>query len=97
MKKSKALILLLCVTIVGMLAFSSVFIAHEADHECSDMHCSICADLQLYRSFAKTLSCCALMAAMGLFAPDGFKDTGSFFSITFPTITPVSLKVKLLN
>ena len=37
---------LLSALLLGALLFSSVFVASEADHDCSGQNCSVCLELQ---------------------------------------------------
>ena len=56
MNRKRILALALCLGITFVLAASSVFVIHEADHDCAGEECEICARIaatvHLLRSFA---------------------------------------------
>ena len=55
--------LILCVGLVLILAVSTVFIAHEADHDCCGEDCPICRMIALTTALMRIL---CLIAATGL-------------------------------
>lgn len=84
--------------LIAFVLFASLyFILHEAHHDCSGEECPVCRTIALcretLRSFAfVTLSLFALVSSLCAFLESGDKR-----GAILPDITPVSLKVRLLN
>ena len=58
--------LLLCAGLILVLSVSTVFIAHEADHDCCGEDCPICRTIAINISLLRTLGL-AVLAALFLF------------------------------
>ena len=58
--------LILCVGLVLILAVSTVFIAHEADHDCCGEDCPICRAIAVNIRMLRTLGL-ALLALLSIF------------------------------
>jgi len=53
--------LLLCIGLVLVLSVSTVFIFHEADHECAGEDCPICRNIAVNIRLLRTIGLAALM------------------------------------
>ncbi len=63
----RAAALLLCIGLVLALAVSSVFIAHEAGHDCSGHDCPICRMVAVSANLLRTMGL-AVIILLALFA-----------------------------
>lgn len=95
MKMKKTAFIISAIFILVVLAFSSLFIIAEADHDCHGEDCSVCKIIAIAESVVKGLSLIALAAASCaafiFIAIESLNPTDRerFFT------TPVSLRVKL--
>lgn len=64
--------LLLCAVLVLALSVSTVFILHEADHDCTGEDCPICRDIALHISLLKAAGLAALTAPALFSVPAAF-------------------------
>jgi hypothetical protein len=100
MKKSyrnKVLAAFLCLCLVVVFVFSSVYLAEHAGHDCAGAHCEICYHLHSADNLLRQIGA-AVIAAAPLFI---------VLSLLFRAVTPnadtsagtnlVALKVKLNN
>lgn len=55
MKRNRILILFVTILILFALLSSALFIAAEADHNCTDMHCSVCAHILVCQTILQQL------------------------------------------
>ncbi|MBQ9545559.1 MAG: AraC family transcriptional regulator [Clostridia bacterium] len=86
-----AAFLLICVTA------SLIFIAGEADHDCSGDDCPVCAFIAICRNTLRSLFEAAAVFAVTAASVGFAAVTVSASSAGLHGATPVSLKVKLLN
>lgn len=80
-----------------IMLFSTAYIIHEADHDCTGDGCSICYQISACISTLKTLSYAVVAAAIAV----AFTYSSSIQPVNFPVctahVTLVALKVKLSN
>ena len=88
--------LILCVGLVLILAVSTAFIAHEADHDCCGEECPVCRMIALHVGLLRTLSLLALIlfSFHALLRERSFRYRRNNAGL-FTTETPVSRKVRL--
>lgn len=98
MMKGKRFAAILAAALLSFaLIFSLFFVVSESDHDCSGEHCAICHQLQICQTLLEQLS-----TAHAVFVRVGGL---CFFALLLVlgvqralfVITPVSLRVKLLN
>ena len=46
MKANRIIAVILCAALCFCMAFSALFIAIEADHDCANEHCSVCLQIE---------------------------------------------------
>ncbi|MBQ6552504.1 MAG: hypothetical protein IJL83_02685 [Clostridia bacterium] len=95
-KKNRVIATVLAVVFALAVALSLVFIAAEADHDCSGEDCPVCELLALCRGVLRGV----LAAAFVCLAAAALRTAAlsrSARSALRAAITPASLKVKLLN
>ena len=96
MKKGHIAATFLALLAAVLLVVSFVFIAHEADHDCSGEDCPVCAQIAVcvdaFRAFSNTIVVCAFAACVCCIALLTFR-LAAWIGLS----TPVSLKVKKLN
>lgn len=97
MKKKQMLALLACILLCSFVAFSAAFIIAEADHDCVGEGCHICVGIEKCRSLLRGLA--GALAASAVFLPPALCVISLLkrVQIEDKTVTPVTLKVKLLN
>ena len=97
MKKKQMLALLACVLLCAFVAFSAAFIIAEADHECAGEGCHVCVGIEKCRSLLRGLS--GALASSAVCLPPALCVISLLkrVQIEDKTVTPVTLKVKLLN
>lgn len=54
-KKQKLLAQIICILFLCVTAFSMIFLAEEADHQCTDTQCPVCTCIHQIEQALKTL------------------------------------------
>ena len=95
--KRRAAAVCAAVILALSLLFSLAFIAAEADHDCGGAHCAVCRQIQMCQALLEQLE--GAVAAV-----TGIAWLRLFLAMALPggrkavrRLTPVCLKVKLLN
>lgn len=98
MNRKRVMALVLCLGVAFVLAASSFFILHEADHDCVGEGCEICANIaatvRLLRGFA-LMGAIMLSLFAALLAVRKCRRAAARHAC--PTLTPVGWKVRLNN
>lgn len=93
----KAIGVIIALVIVAELFLSCTFISRNAHHHCYGENCHTCEQIAVAKSILKKLSVAicfvAIAASLCILARAGKQETSGFV----PTITPFTLKVKMLN
>ncbi len=96
-KRIRIIALLLALAVAFVMLFSAIYIVAEADHDCTGIHCSICAHIQVCKTNLKNLSTALTIIVLNLVLAAVLclymVQIRTFSSLT----TLVSLKVKLSN
>lgn len=94
-RQKRFLAALLACGLAFVMLFSLFFIALETDHDCHEDDCAICAVLSICENLLRDLSCFIAAAAVVLGAERVVHAyRGCLFSAR-PSVTLVSLKIKL--
>lgn len=94
MKKTRLIALIVTLMFLNVVLFSSLFIAHNINHECTGEHCSTCCQISLCEQALKHIS---LAAASVIISAALIYTALSLLSVwsLCPITTLVTLKVKL--
>ncbi len=97
MTKKRALALITAAALLFAVLFSVVFLAENADHDCTREHCSICTQMEVCTQTLQRLAMVGVaLSAMGAALRRACSDVRvRSFSLFTPTL--VTLKVKLSN
>lgn len=97
MKRNRILTLLVTILILAALLSSALFIAVEADHDCTGMHCSVCAHILVCQTILEQLSFC--VGALGIMAVCRYLllQKMQHAQTIFSHATLITCKVKLSN
>ena len=88
---------LLAAVLAVVMLFSAVYIAVEADHDCSGEDCAICHQIGIYENLLKTLGLAGAAAAISAAFTYTMCRAILPCTETIGTLTLVALKVKLSN
>ena len=96
-KKNRLIAVLLAVTVVFVVLFSTFFIAENADHDCDGSDCLICNAISICENALKSIVLAAVAVILAAFL--------STFTLSKPSLSKrlannaslVTLKVKLSN
>ena len=96
-KKSRLITRLLAAVLAAVMLSSAVYIAVEANHNCSGEDCAICHQLQVCENLLKSIGLAGAAAAIS--AAFTYTVCRAILPCTemIGTLTLVSLKVKLSN
>lgn len=94
-KTKRALALSAAVAILVVMLLSAAYIVHEADHRCIGEGCSICYQISVFIGTLKTLSLAVVATAFTAVLTRAFALQPAKFHVGVPTVTLVTLKVKL--
>lgn len=95
-KKNRFLAVLLTAAVVFVMLFSVLFIAMEADHDCTGEDCPICYQISVCENTLKSVGQVVLLVVLAAFS-DIFISLPSFSKRPADNTTLVTLKVKLSN
>ncbi len=93
--KNKSYARVLALLLIAVLLAACVFLAVESDHDCAGEDCHICALLRACENTLRALTPAALASAAVLLLSAAHPRPGRFASAC--GVTPVTLKVRLLN
>ena len=96
-KKFRFLTGLLAAMLAVVMLSSAVYIAVEADHDCSGEDCAICRQISTCENLLKSLGVAGTAAAVTAALPYTLCKAVLPCTETIGTLTLVSLKVKLSN
>ena len=88
---------LLAAVLAVVMLFSAVYIAVEADHDCSGEDCAICHQIGVCENLLKSLGLAGAVAAVTAALPYTMCKAILPCAETTDTLTLVALKVKLSN
>ena len=88
---------LLAAVLAVVMLFSAVYIAVEADHDCSGEDCAICHQIGVCENLLKSLGLAGAAAAISAAFTYTMFRAIVHCTETIDTLTLVSLKVKLSN
>ncbi len=94
-KKKRIIATVLAVVFALAVALSLVFIAAEADHDCSGEGCPVCELLALCRGVLRGVLAAAFVCLAAALRTAALSRSAR--SALRAAVTPASLKVKLLN
>ncbi len=98
MTNKKRLAAFIFAALVLFALMTSLFvIIHEAGHDCSGENCPVCAVIAVCQNTLKTLGGIVGAAALAFACFSFTASVIAFFRTISYNVTPVSLKVKLLN
>ena len=95
--KRRIISILMILLIVFVLVSSFWFILHETHHDCTGEDCPVCAMIAVCRNTLKTVFIALLLILSSLSSHSAGRNAGSSSVLYIREVTPVSLKVKLLN
>ena len=96
-KMKKILTLLLALSVILVMIFSSVYLILESDHDCLTQHCEICSKIAIAQSNFGQFSFFVAAASLLLFSCSFIIFGKRSLSNRLFHITLVNLKVKLSN
>ena len=96
-KKFRLITGLLAAVLAAVMLSSAVYIAVEANHNCSGEDCAICHQLNACQHFLKDLGFGGAAAAAVLSLTWFLLERVRTYVVRTPSLTLVSLKVKLSN
>ena len=96
-KKFRFMVRLLAVVLAVVMLSSAVYIAVEADHDCSGDDCAICRQISICENLLKSLGLAGAAAAVTAAFTYTMCKAILPSAETIDTLTLVSLKVKLSN
>ena len=96
-KKSRLITGLLAAVLAAVMLSSAVYIAVEANHNCSGEDCAICHQIGIYENLLKTLGLAGAAAAISAAFTYTVCRAILPCTETISTLTLVALKVKLSN
>lgn len=85
----------MCLWLLLVMFFSTVYIIREADHNCTGENCPICHEIQICRQILNTVGTAALGAAVVSFASVFLTVLAPVHRRESAAVTLISLKVKL--
>lgn len=97
MKRNRILTLLITVLILAALLFSALFIAVEADHDCTGAHCSVCEHILVCQTILEQLAFCAGMLGIMTVIIRHLLCKVWYCRTIFSHVTLITCKVKLSN
>lgn len=97
MAADKRMRTLLTLAVAAALLFSALFIIIEADHDCAGEDCAVCAVIAVCEKTLHSVMAASVLAFAGLFMRDGVLSDLSGVSGDYRRISPVSLRVRLLD
>lgn len=97
MKKRRILAMLACILLCAFVALSAAFLVVESEHDCIGEGCHVCIGLEKCKSLLRDLA--GVLAASIAFFPPALcvMSLLTRVQIEGKAVTPVTLKVKLLN
>ncbi len=95
-KRIRAISAVTAITVVFVLLFSILYIAVEADHDCTGENCPICEQIAICQQRLKQVSSGTAVIAFGLFAFFTLCVVQSSYTALQRLCTLITLKVKLL-
>lgn len=97
MKRNRILTLLVTILLLVALLSSALFIAVEADHDCTGTHCSVCAQIVVCQTILNQLAFCA--GVLGILAVFRYLllEKARRSQMYFCHATLITCKVKLSN
>ena len=96
-KKSRLITGLLAAVLAAVMLSSAIYIAVEANHNCSGEDCAICHQIGIYENLLKTLGLAGAAAAISAAFTYTVCRAILPCTETISTLTLVALKVKLSN
>ena len=96
-KKFRFMVRLLAVVLAVVMLSSAVYIAVEADHDCSGDDCAVCRQISACENLLKSLGLSGVAAAITAAFTYTMCKAILPCTETIDTLTLVSLKVKLSN
>ena len=96
MKKRNLLSLAFGLFIVCLLILSNVFIAVEAKHDCSGVHCHVCEEIEVAHEAIDALGLCVAFSFASIFLKHIFvKSIDAFKGNFFVPFSLVSQKIRI--
>lgn len=96
-KKMRGIAFLTAVLVLVVMLSSFVYIAHEADHDCTREHCPICYQLSVHQNVLKNLSVGVIAAAFAVALTDLLALVIAPRQDTHTLATLITMKVKISN
>lgn len=96
-KKNRLLAIMLAVTVVFVVLFSTFFIAQNANHDCIGDDCPICYEISVCEVVLKTIGLASAVAILTAFVGTFMLFLPSFTKRPASNTSLVTLKVKLSN
>lgn len=94
-KKQKTLVLLTCAIFILAILFSALFIAKEAEHDCTGESCSVCACIYRAEQTLKQLVTGTAVATVNILIMAQLTPVLVCVFLAAPCITLISQKVRL--
>lgn len=97
LKKKRIFAVIITVLVILALVSSALFIAVQADHHCSGMHCSVCVQLDICQSVLHLSALLASVLASLTLCNHLRLRRDQLLRAAPRLLTPVTCKVKLSN
>lgn len=94
-KKRRIAAMAMCLALLLVMFFSTVYMIREADHNCTGENCPICHEIRICRQILNTVGTAVLGAAVFSFASVFLTALTSAHRRESAAVTLISLKVKL--
>lgn len=85
------------VLIVTTMFFSILFVSSNADHDCTGENCPICEQMQVAENILTKLSLAIISTVIAIYLCVQAQEVVAEFSDVITYLSPIRLKVKMLN